>query len=174
MPDFFSTPNNDRVPDGAPRDWSEAFAALPLETPPGDSWSQLIHAQDTRSRRGHRALRERRTTWLIGLASAAVLVVAAWSPLSQWLQDRPTDTTSPAVTVTAAAGSRRLTTPVQTPSNTGLEAARTVAIDTVEKPTVTLHADRDGRATVAPQPRTVQDRPFRSPHHPGRGHDDRG
>jgi cytoskeletal protein RodZ len=143
------------VPDGAPRDWSEAFAALPLETPPDDSWPRIVRAQNAHKRRGHRSHRERHTTWLIGLASAAVLVAAAWSPMSHWLQDRPADTTSPTVTVTAPPGARDLTKPMQTPSSAGPEAAR-VAIDSVEKPSVTSHADRDGRATVAPHPRSAR------------------
>jgi len=150
MPDFFSTPDNGRAPDGAPRDWSEAFAALPLETPPGDSWLRVVHAHDARKRRGHRAYREHRTTWLIGVASAAVLVMAAWSPLSQWLQDTSADTTSPVVAVTAAPGSRGVAAPVQTPSNTAPEAMRTVAIDSMEKATLDSNADRGSKATVVP------------------------
>jgi len=156
MPDFFNTTDNGRVPYGAPRDWSEAFAALPQETPSGDSWPRVVHALDARKRRGHRAHRERRTTWLIGLASAAVLVVATWSPLSRWLQDTSADATSPAVAVTAAPGSRGLAAPAQAPSSAAPGTVRTVTIDASEKPALASNADRDSKATVTAPARSAR------------------
>lgn len=152
MPDFFNTPDNGRVPDGGPQDWAEAFAALPPETPPGDSWPRIVRTLDARTSRGHRAGRERRTTWLIGLASAAVLVVAAWSPLSHWLQESPT---AAGVAVTAPAGSRDLSASVQTPSSVDPETTRTVASDVAEKPTPTSNADHDRKPPVAPHSRSA-------------------
>jgi hypothetical protein len=154
MPDFFNTSDHARVPDGAPRDWGDAFAALPLETPPGDGWSRVVHTLDARKPHGHRARRERRTNWLIGLASAAVLVVAAWSPLSRWLQDTPADAASPAVALTAAPGSRGLAAPVQTPSNP--ETVRAAAADAAEKATIAASADRHSRATITSQARSAR------------------
>lgn len=154
MPDFFNPPDHARVPDGAPRDWGDAFAALPLEIPPGDGWSRVVHTLDARKPHGHRARREQRTTWLIGLASAAVLVVAAWSPLSQWLQDTPADATSPAVAATAAPGSHGLAAPVPTPSNP--EMTRVVASDPEEKATVVASADRRSTASIASQARSAR------------------
>lgn len=82
MPDF----NHPHAKDDAPLSWSDAFAALPQETPPGDGWSRIAGALEARASRHGAARRERRTSWLLGLASAAVLVVAAWSPLSGWWQ----------------------------------------------------------------------------------------
>ena len=156
MPDFFDTPDNGYVPDSAPQDWSEAFAALPLETPTRDGWPRIVHTLDAGKRRGHRAHRERRTTWLIGLASAAVLVVAAWSPLSHWLQGTPTDTTSQAVAMNAAPGPRSLVTPVPVPSNAAPETVRTVAIDAAEKRALALSAGRNSKATVTARARGVR------------------
>lgn len=73
-----------------PRDrtpgWTEAFAALPLESPPRDGWRQLERKLAVGARREQASRRERRASWTIGLASAAVLAVVAWSPLLRWAQ----------------------------------------------------------------------------------------
>ena len=83
MPDDFA---HTTAMDGAPRSWGEAFASLPMETPDGDGWRRLSNRLDAPVARQRAMRRERRTNWLIGVASAAVLVLAAWSPLSQWLR----------------------------------------------------------------------------------------
>lgn len=152
MPDFFNTTDNGYVPDGAPRDWSEAFATLPLETPTGDSWPRIVHTLDAGKRRGQRAHREHRTTWLIGLASAAVLVAAAWSPLSHWLQDSSADATSPAVAATATPASRDVVAPAQAASNAAPETGRTVTIDAA----LASNADRDSKTAVTARARGVR------------------
>lgn len=69
-----------------PGDWSAAFAGLPLECPPADGWRRVARQLDARAPQHRAARRERRLTWLIGTASAAVLAIAAWSPLSRWGQ----------------------------------------------------------------------------------------
>src|SRR5688572_3467757 len=112
MPDFFNNRTGTATIDGGPNGWGEAFAALPMETPSGDGWARLARKLDARSSLGGGARRERRTTWLIGVASAAVLVLAAWSPLSRWLQ---TDVAEPPSAVAQAVpGMRGLAAPIRT------------------------------------------------------------
>lgn len=123
MPDFFNHRTDPAAIDGMPPGWGEAFAALPVETPPGDGWTRLAHALDARRSRGGSARRERRTTWLIGIASAAVLVLAAWSPLSNWWQADVAQTRSPAV-AQSAPGMRGPAAPVRAES-----VATTPAVD---------------------------------------------
>jgi hypothetical protein len=112
MPDFFNNRTGTATIDGGPNGWGEAFAALPMETPSSDGWTHLARKLDARISRGGVARRERRTTWLIGVASAAVLVLAAWSPLSRWLQ---ADVAEPPSAVTQAVpGMRGLAAPIRT------------------------------------------------------------
>jgi hypothetical protein len=113
MPDFI----DNRANEGAPMGWGDAFAALPQETPPGDGWARIASKLDARAARPGTARRERRTSWLIGLASAAVLVVTAWSPLSQWLQADGSE-----VRPTAAATAAGLRGPAA-PAHAGQQAA---------------------------------------------------
>ncbi|GAB2508478.1 hypothetical protein GCM10027084_24660 [Pseudoxanthomonas sangjuensis] len=54
-----------------PRNWTEAFAALPLETPPRDAWAQL--AAELRPATGPK--RNRRPLWM-ALAAAVALAIA--------------------------------------------------------------------------------------------------
>ncbi|GAB3370790.1 hypothetical protein GCM10027431_18870 [Lysobacter rhizosphaerae] len=100
MPDNSHSGADNGALAAAPQDWSAAFAALPMETPPGDGWTQISRRLDAPSSRHRNARRERRATWLIGMASAAVLVLAAWSPLSRWLQSAGDDTATPALVAT--------------------------------------------------------------------------
>lgn len=88
MPDSF----NPHRMDDAPQGWADAFAALPLEAPRGDRWPQVARQLERRIPHTRSTRRERRTNWLIGMASAAVLALAVWTPLSQRWQ--PADTTS--------------------------------------------------------------------------------
>jgi hypothetical protein len=64
-----------RAPDHAPRDWSEAFAALPPETPPADALSRVFARlpASTPTRSG-------RQWWI---AAAAVLALAAVVPFAR-------------------------------------------------------------------------------------------
>src|SRR5690606_3107139 len=58
---------------GFPRDWSDAFNALPLEAPPRDAWSRLAPHLGTRRRPRHLP------AWLgLAAAAAAVVAVIAW------------------------------------------------------------------------------------------------
>ncbi|MFT4255457.1 MAG: hypothetical protein QM599_00590 [Pseudoxanthomonas sp.] len=83
MPDIRKP--DSRLPPQEPRNWSEAFAALPLETPDRDAWPRLAteiraHRPTTRPA----ARRHRRATWL-ALAAAVALAVAM--PLAWWPRD---------------------------------------------------------------------------------------
>ncbi len=65
---------------GFPRDWSDAFNALPLEAPPRDAWSRLAPHLGTRRRPRHLP------AWLGLAAAAAVVAVIAWprtDPIAQ-------------------------------------------------------------------------------------------
>lgn len=87
MPDVYS--QRGALPDG----WHDAFAALPLEQPPGDGWSRLAARLHVR----------RRPQWTKRLAIAAALVVAVALPWRlHTSQDLPvTDREAEPVAVTA-------------------------------------------------------------------------
>ena len=114
MPDFFNNNTGTTTIDSGPNGWGEAFAALPMEAPPGDGWKRLVRKLDARSSRSGTARRERRMTWLLGAASAAVLVLAAWSPLSQWLQADEAKSQPAAVIAQAVPGMRGPAAPIRT------------------------------------------------------------
>lgn len=121
MPDFF----NDRG-ENAPNGWNEAFAALPMETPPADGWTRITRALDAPASRRDAMQRERRMSWMIGLASAAVLAAVAWSPLSLWLQEG-TETARPIVATTETPGLRGPAAPLRTETVSAAPATKSVA-----------------------------------------------
>lgn len=82
-----------------PTGWQDAFAALPLESPPADGWSKLAARLDAR--------RQRR--WPLWAASAAVLAVAAALP---WRLAPPTST-APGPDVPAAVAAQAPGDPLQ-------------------------------------------------------------
>ncbi|HEY5803262.1 MAG TPA: hypothetical protein VIT90_06200 [Lysobacter sp.] len=76
-------PDRPDVP--VPRDWNEAFAALPLESPGNDEWQRLTRALDGAAARptslaDARPMR-RRTRWPLWLATAAAVSAVALVPL---------------------------------------------------------------------------------------------
>ncbi|QSX79762.1 hypothetical protein [Agrilutibacter solisilvae] len=77
MPDS----SNPRRGEGAPMDWAEAFAQLPLEAPPTDSRRRFEQALQARARQADAPRRDRRGTWAVGLASAAVLALVIVAPM---------------------------------------------------------------------------------------------
>ena len=125
MPDF-----NNRAMDGAHDGWSDAFAALPMETPPADGWTRITRALDSPALRRGALRREHRTSWVIGLASAAVLAFVVWSPLSHWLQDE-SDGAHPTVAVTEAPGVRGPAAPLRNEA-VATELAIKPAVDKVQ------------------------------------------
>ena len=58
------------LPAGAPRDWTAAFAALPLERPAGDGWARVAAGLQP----------PRRRHWPVWLATAAALLLALALP----------------------------------------------------------------------------------------------
>ena len=90
MPDAYSQRG------GAPDRWRDAFAALPLEQPPGDGWSRLdtrLHAR-------------RRPQWTRRLAIAAALLVAVALPWRLYTsQDLPAAGTASVATSQSAPAS---------------------------------------------------------------------
>ncbi|WP_457096509.1 hypothetical protein [Lysobacter sp. P5_B9] len=147
MPDNSHSGADNGALAAAPQDWSAAFAALPMETPPGDGWTQITRRLDAPSSRHRSARRERRTTWLIGMASAAVLVLAAWSPLSRWLQSAGDDTPATAVVATTQ-GLRGPAAPVRA------EPAETrVAVATSETKAAPDALTQSTRVTTVPSHR---------------------
>lgn len=154
MPDFNNRPMGD-----APHGWSEAFAAMPMETPPADGWARITRALDGPASRRGAMQRERRMSWVIGLASAAVLAVVAWSPFSRWLQEDTRDA-RPTVAATEAPGVRG---PAAPPRNESIATtvATQPAIDKVRVASsgtsaVPKAADRKparGKRAIARQPR---------------------
>jgi hypothetical protein len=121
MPDFFK----DRM-ESAPNGWNEAFAALPMETPPADGWTRITRALDAPASRRGAMQRERRMSWMIGLASAAVLAVVAWSPVSHWLQGGAATARS-YVVATEAPGLRGPAAPLRTETISTAPAATAAA-----------------------------------------------
>ncbi|KQY55105.1 hypothetical protein [Lysobacter sp. Root494] len=123
MPDFF----NDRM-ESAPNGWSEAFAALPMETPPADAWTRITRALDAPASRRGAMQRERRMSWMIGLASAAVLTAVAWSPLSLRLQGG-IETTRPTMATAEAPGLRGPAAPLRSETISTAPATKPAAED---------------------------------------------
>lgn len=81
-------PDDTRMPRHAPRDWTDAFAALPLESPQGDAWARIVAGIQPAAEATHPPRRHRRPLWL---AVAAVAALAVALPLS-W---RPASTPAP-------------------------------------------------------------------------------
>lgn len=75
-----------RRAEGVPNDWGQAFAQLAPETPPADARLRFEQALQARARQAAAPRRDRRGTWAVGLASAAVLALVIGAPLLQ----RPT------------------------------------------------------------------------------------
>lgn len=71
-----------------PADWSGAFAALPMETPPSGGWQRLTRALDASARV------PRRQRWPLWLAAAAIGAIALVPALRQSSDDARTPTES--------------------------------------------------------------------------------
>ncbi len=70
-----------RAPDAFPRDWGEAFAALPPETPPADGWQRLAERLPPPAKAQSRSMASWRRP---ALALAAALVLLAVVPFARW------------------------------------------------------------------------------------------
>lgn len=152
MPDF-----NDRVTEGARDGWSDAFAALPMETPPADGWTRITRALDGPALRHGAMRREHRMSWVIGLASAAGLAFVAWSPLSHWLQHEA-GAVRPTLVATEAPGVRGSAAPLHNEA-VATELAKP-AVDEIQVASSDAAAPKpvhrkpaSGKRAVARQPR---------------------
>lgn len=77
-------------PPQAPRDWHDAFAALPQETPPAAGWAAVATRLDAR---------RQRPRWPLWAASAAAIMLAVALP---WRLQAPTADTVPPTAAIAA------------------------------------------------------------------------
>lgn len=119
--------------DHAPRDWAEAFAALPAETPPADAWTRVAAALDARAPavaaapRAGRGFGRRRAVRLagwLGVATAATLaLVVAWP--------RPE---APAPATLASSSPSAVPATATVPTDVAPEARRTPAADAAATP----------------------------------------
>ncbi|HRO27157.1 MAG TPA: hypothetical protein PLD19_06940 [Luteimonas sp.] len=83
-----------------PRDWRDAFAALPPETPPPGGWGAITAPLDARAPAARTSRSRRSGRWPLWAASAAVLVIAVVLP---WRMLAP-PTLAPATGTEADAG----------------------------------------------------------------------
>ena len=73
-----------------PRDWGDAFGALPLETPPTDSWQRLAAALPVRGTAGQRP------RWRHPAIAAMAAAIALAAILPVWQRDEGADAGTPA------------------------------------------------------------------------------
>lgn len=99
MPDF--NPPRPRHDVHPPRDWAEAFSALPLETAPADAWERVAAALAA----PHPARRGRQP-WLLAAAVALLALVAFWRLQPAPDASAPAGTPRVAQVQPAAAGAR--------------------------------------------------------------------
>lgn len=111
MPDA-DTPRNP-----APSDWSAAFAALPMETPPADGWKRVRNALDARTHTSGAPRHRRR--WPTWIAAAAVLSAVALVPVLR----RDPDAPAPQDTVVVAT-TKPTSTAASTPASPEPDASR--------------------------------------------------
>lgn len=129
----------------APRGWSDAFAALPLETPPPGGWEAL-------SRRLPAARRTRRPYWI---AIAAALALAAVIPASRWgNQETPSAPSplaaAPSLPVAAAPGPTPAATAAATDRpHPAVPASAVEAFPAPAAPPRIAHASRASAASPA-------------------------
>lgn len=71
-----------------PRDWSQAFAALPTESAPAEAWSRLAAALDAQAAHPNTRIAPRRPSRTAWIAIAAAVTAIAVLPLAgQWSVD---------------------------------------------------------------------------------------
>lgn len=76
-------PDDTRMPDRIPRDWADAFAAMPLESPQGDAWAKVAAEIRPSAEAAHPVRRYRRPLWLAVAAAVAMAVALPlfWRPM---------------------------------------------------------------------------------------------
>ncbi|MFC3550932.1 hypothetical protein ACFOLC_07855 [Lysobacter cavernae] len=162
MPDADHPTQN--TPHDAPADWSSAFAALPLETPPADSWTRLSATLPSQAGAtavtARRTRRSRRLGWSV--AAAAALALAALLPIAL-RDDRDTREVPSSAAVAVTAPAPQPDTPRY---NTDAPPAAAVAIRTDDRNTAARAAGQVGEVQaheVAPPTRVAKTKPQRRP-----------
>ena len=131
-----------RIPREDPRNWSEAFAALPLATPERDAWSQL-------AREIHPAkIRNRRPLWW---SMAAALALLAALPLA-WRERGDASGAPDAVVSTPSTTPEPATPPIALPRDAA--TAQAVADEVPDSPTVSVPEAAPVRVAESSRKRT--------------------
>jgi hypothetical protein len=102
MPDAFDP----RHGEPAPNDWAQAFARLPQEAPPAEALARFQQALQAQVRQADAPRRDRRGTWIVALASAAVLALVVGAPMLGLDGDAPSPSAPPAGQVAVEAPAR--------------------------------------------------------------------
>lgn len=126
-----------------PRDWHEAFAALPDEAPPADAWARVSGALDAAGPRRVRPHRRR-----AGLAIAAALAVLA--PLFALRLLVPGGSVEPAATSAhsgagSAAGPREADRAIATPAPPAISRSTYALADPSGEPDIAIEKAAQGR-----------------------------
>lgn len=155
-------PDDTRMPRHAPRDWAEAFAALPLESPQADAWAKLAAEIQPAVETARPVRRHRRPLWLAVAAAVALAValplfwrptpnavsqpVAASNPDPAPRETRPSPSQPDAAPVPSS--------PIASSSEPGTVHATTTPPDTrvAQRP-----AKRTGKRAARPAPATATD-----------------
>ncbi len=142
-------PDADRPMPDIPDNWNNAFAALPLETPPGDGWQRLSQTLDTTAP-AHMA--RRRARWPLWLAAAATVSAVALVPV---LMRESAPQTSPVATVPVSPPKAAITTvspPASTPPHveSAPAAEPRVAVDTNTDDDIAANKRRKATPTRPP------------------------
>ncbi|MDI9237359.1 hypothetical protein QLQ15_00335 [Lysobacter sp. LF1] len=116
-------PDADTPRTPAPSDWSAAFAALPMETPPADGWKRVGDALDARAHTSRAPHHRRR--WPTWIAAAAVLSAVALVPMLRRDPGAPTpqDTVMVATTKPASTAASMPASPARDASRTAPDIA---------------------------------------------------
>ena len=137
-------PDTDRPRIPAPRDWNEAFAALPMESPGNDGWQRVTHALDAAASHSTgpsnaRPATHRRARWPLWLATAAAVSAVALVPLLRQAE-APAPTDAPRVADVAAPSSRPSSA---TPAPAATDATPPVTTPAIASATEIAPADRN-------------------------------
>lgn len=135
-------PDDTRMPQHSPRDWADALAALPLESPQGDVWAKLAAGIRPAAEAARPTHRYRRPLWLAIAAATTLAVVLPlfWQP-------------APDVTPQSAIASNPNPTPRETQSPP-LQPTASPASSSDPKAVTATAALPDTRVTQRPAKRT--------------------
>lgn len=135
-----------RIPVPAPDDWGQAFAALPLETPPPGGWTRLAATLPQR--------RSRVRVWIPAAVAASLALAVAWpwrAPRTEAIA--PVPAIASTTTVPAPESPPMPAASTTTPTDPSPARADSVASTGGDKPSAGKAADAGTRAatTIAPR-----------------------